>query len=118
MARVEFVDWLQNAGSHGTQPDRDAIVDWIGRHLGKRYRARAGYVVAVLDPDQASQAIRLAEDALGSDFPTDVDLDRDGARRAVRRGRPAVGASLTGADQPPANGGRTSTTAPWRSVTL
>lgn len=57
--------WL-TAARDRTDVDTPRVLDWIGEHLGSRYRARARYVRGMLDGN-ASEAMQYA-DALGDDF--------------------------------------------------
>lgn len=66
-ALVILTSWLCTPVA-GHRADADDVLDWIGDNLGTRYRARAKYMIGMLDPDSAPETVRLYGDALAEDF--------------------------------------------------
>ena len=66
---VVLAGWLSRWGRSGTvRPDPEAVLGWIAHHLGARYRARARYLVGMLEPGQAHEVVHAYAEALGDDF--------------------------------------------------
>jgi hypothetical protein len=61
-------NWLLQPVRQGAPADPEPLLDWIGSHLGARYRARARYMAGMLDPDDGHEAVALYAEALGDDF--------------------------------------------------
>lgn len=60
--------WLATTAQELDQPVADEVLDWIADNIGARYRARARYVIGVLDPADAAEALQQYADALAEDF--------------------------------------------------
>lgn len=70
-ALLVLTEWLSRwRAEDGNHPDPDQALDWIAKHLGSRYRARARYLIAMISPDsgRGHEAVQLYADALGDDF--------------------------------------------------
>ncbi len=50
------------AFGHGA--DEAIVLDWIAQHLGARYRARARYMIGMLDAGSAGSPATIMKDAL------------------------------------------------------
>ena len=69
LALVCLLQWLsRSARDENFRPEPDAVLDWIGEHLGKRYQARARYVIGGLEPESLREAVSVYADALGDDL--------------------------------------------------
>jgi hypothetical protein len=60
--------WLLQPAREGVVAEPEPLLDWIGSHLGPRYRARARYMAGMLGPDTGQEALSLYAEALGDDF--------------------------------------------------
>lgn len=67
-ALVTLARWLTVVRPGPESAVADEVLCWIGEHLGPRYRARARYLVGVLDPATATETVQLYADALADDF--------------------------------------------------
>lgn len=69
IALVALSHWLvRPPRGDAARPDPEHVLDWIAQHLGPRYRARARYMIGMLDAGRAHEAASLYADALGDDF--------------------------------------------------
>ncbi|MPZ65572.1 MAG: hypothetical protein GEU83_08650 [Pseudonocardiaceae bacterium] len=66
-ALIILTSWLSTPMA-GHRADADEVLDWIGDNLGARYRARAKYVIGMLDPNSAAETVQLYGDALADDL--------------------------------------------------
>jgi hypothetical protein len=67
-ALVVLGSWLLQPAREGVVAEPEPLLDWIGSHLGARYRARARYMTGMLGPDTGQEAVSLYAGALGDDF--------------------------------------------------
>jgi hypothetical protein len=69
LALFTLIRWVSRpTRDEAFRPDPDALLEWIGEHVGRRYRARARYLIGVLEPGGVQEAVSLYADALGPDF--------------------------------------------------
>lgn len=70
LAFLVLADWVDAARvALEAEPDRvDRALDWIGTHLGPRYRSRARYTIGPLQTLEGAQETSHYIDALGDDF--------------------------------------------------
>jgi hypothetical protein len=67
-ALLVLQSWLLQPAGEGVATEPEPLLDWIGSHLGARYRARARYMTGMLGPDTGQEAVSLYAGALGDDF--------------------------------------------------
>ncbi|MDN5920432.1 MAG: hypothetical protein L0I76_35920 [Pseudonocardia sp.] len=70
LAFLVLADWIDAARvALEAETDRvDRALDWIGAHLGPRYRSRARYTIPPLQTLEGAQETSHYIDALGDDF--------------------------------------------------
>lgn len=70
VALVVLTRWLTRPGGQesAARPDADEVLDWVEQNLGKRYRARARYMIGVLDVSTAVETVQVYAGALAEDF--------------------------------------------------
>lgn len=70
LAFLVLADWIDAARiALEAETDRvDRALDWIGTHLGPRYRSRARYTIPPLQTLEGAQETSHFIDALGDDF--------------------------------------------------